>query len=109
MSFLLFPTEFEQPAGVGATNLEVTESSPMLASCPSTTGSRLFSLSRTVRRLLAHRRHGVEQFGAHAHAAGLIDEPRCHLGAKRICAEMENIVGYPDIVAMQNRDQDGIQ
>src|SRR5262249_21003183 len=44
--------------------------------CPrGSTGSWLLSLSRAVRRLLAHRRLGVEHFDAHAHAARLVDEP----------------------------------
>ena len=73
------------------------------------TGSLLFSLCSTVRSLLAHRRLGVEDFGAHLDAARLVDELRRQPGAKRIGAELEDVVGYPDIIATQHFVPDGEQ
>src|SRR5208283_4802185 len=72
---------------------------PIIVALPQSNGSGLFSLSRAVRRLLAHRRFGVEDLGAHPHTGRPINEPRCHFGAQRICAELEKVVSYPDVVA----------
>jgi hypothetical protein len=52
--------------------------------------------------LLLHRRLCENLFQRKADAEALINLGRSHLGSERICAELENVVGDADVIALDD-------